>query len=269
VAGDNGVVKNLVVENVTVTGAMLVSGVIGYAASGNPVENITLRGDNTITGGQMVGGIVGGGFGDIENCRAAADIILTGDSNSHGGVLAGGMEDGSIISCSAEGRITVGPGSMGGIGGLAACGLNAPEITDCTVDVTITVNSENCVMIGGLLGHAGVFTGTPTAIRGCTVRAGITVPASAERVGGLVGSGFYVPMYKDYYPVPAAFAISNSSTSGSISTSGGNDLVGTIAGYTYDNSTVATSSSTMTVNGSSGTALVGGSKSTADLATLK
>jgi hypothetical protein len=267
VAGDNGTVKNLVVKNVTVTGAnMLVGGVIGYAASANPIENITLQGINTITGNAMVGGIVGGGFGDIKNCSAHADIIVTGGPMGTGGVLAGGMEDGSIISCNATGSITVESGLIFGIGGLAACGMNAAEITDCTVDVTITVKPENSIMIGGLLGYAGRDApGTPTIISGCTVKANITVPASAERVGGIVGSGFYVSMYASYYPEPTAFKVTNSSTSGSI-TGGCNDLVGKIAGYVYDNSTVeGTCTSTMT----GATNNVCNNKTTADLTTLK
>lgn len=270
VAGANGAVKNLVVENVTVTGTMLVSGVIGYAASTNPVENITLQGANTITAAYaMAGGIVGGGFADIKNCSANADIILTGNGNT-AGVLAGGMENSSIISCNATGSISTGSTSMGAIGGLAACVANAPEITDCTVDVTITVPSENCGMIGGLLGYTGRYApDDPTAISGCTVQANITVPASAERVGGLVGSGFYSAAYKDMFPEPGAFSIRTSTSSGSIVTAGGNDLIGTIAGYIYDNSTVASScSSTMTINGGAGVQ-IGGDKSSAGLDTLK
>jgi hypothetical protein len=276
VAGDKGVVKNLVVENITVIGTMLVSGVIGYADSASPVENIILQGTNIIAGNTMVGGIVGGGFGDIKNCSATADIYLTGMDNAMAGVLAGGMEDGSIISCTATGSVTVGSGGVMGVGGLAACAHNAPEITDCTVDVTIDIQSENYIMIGGLLGYAGRYTpDDPTAISGCTVQANITVPASAERVGGLVGSGFYSDMYAsmasmpgyEFLAAPSAFKVINSSTSGSIT--GSTDLIGTIAGYIYDNSTIEGScTSTMTINGSTGNQ-TGGDKSSADLGTLK
>ncbi|MDR3116114.1 MAG: hypothetical protein LBU25_11420 [Treponema sp.] len=267
VAGDNGMVKNLVVENVTVTGGnMLVGGVIGYAASTNPIENITLQGaNNTITGNTMVGGIVGGGFGDIKNCSAQAAVIVTGESMGTGGVLAGGMENSSIISCNAKGSITAESGAIFGIGGLAACGMNAAEITGCTVDVTITVTPEDSIMIGGLLGYAGRNApDTPTIISGCTVKADITVPASAERIGGIVGSGFYVSMYASYYPEPGAFTIRSSSTSGSIT--GCTDLVGKIAGYIYDNSTVE-ASCTSTMTGPSNN--VGGDKNSAALDTLK
>jgi hypothetical protein len=274
VAGEGGVVKNLVVENVTATGYMLVSGVVGYKSSVNTFENITLRGTNSITGTQMVGGIVGGGFGDIKNCNAAADIILTGDGAGAAGILAGGMEDSSLSSCAVTGgSITTVAGSFA-IGGLASCAHNAAKVENCTVsNVTITVE-ENCFMIGGILGYAGRYApDTPTAISNCTVtNVTISAPASAERIGGIIGSGFYYSVYADMYgqympelAAPNAFTVTNSSTSGSF-TGACADLVGKIAGYIYDNSTVDdTCTSTMT----GATNNVGGDKNSAALDTLK
>jgi hypothetical protein len=213
----------------------------------------------------MIGGIVGGGFGDIKNCRANAAITVAEGVEGAAGILAGGMEDGSFISCSATGSVSSENGNMG-IGGLAGCDLNAPEIKDCTVDVTITVG-ENCVMIGGLIGFSGNTNENPTIISGCMAEAVISAPASAERIGGIVGSGFYVPAYASYYPEPTAFIVINSSSSGSIT--GCTNLVGTIAGYIYDNSTVEdTCTSTMTINGLAGV-LVGGDIDSAPLTTLK
>jgi hypothetical protein len=266
---DNGVVKNLIVENVTVSGMMLVGGVIGYGAAENAVEHITLQGVNTITGSYaMVGGIVGGGFCEIINCKATANVILNGDGSQNIGVLAGGMEDGSIINCEAKGTVTVTGAGAGGIGGLASCALSVQEVKNCTVDVTITITGENCMMIGGLVGYTGTYSPqTPTVISNCTVKAVITAPASAERIGGIAGSGFYMDAYKAYpqRDKPSSFKVQNCSTSGSIT---GGSLVGTIAGYIYDNSTVE-SSCTSTITGAAGDNLVGGDKATVDLGGLK
>jgi hypothetical protein len=271
VAGD-GVVKNLVVENVAVTGMMLVGGVIGYSAE-NPIEHITLQGTNTITGGAMVGGITGGGFTDIKNCTATASVVMTGIPSMGGGqgigILAGGMESCSIISCIATGTVTVTGADGSGIGGLVGCGQESPEITNCMVDATINVTGADCIMIGGLVGFAGVHDGSgSTVISGCTVNAAIAVPASAGRIGGIVGSGFYMSAYAAYIPTPGAFVVKNSSSSGTTTAAAaGASNVGTIAGYIYDNSTLEGScSSTMTINGgSAGTPLVGGNKSSVDL----
>jgi hypothetical protein len=270
VAGTDGVVKNLVVENVTVSGMMLVGGVIGYGAAENVVDHITLQGTNSINGSMMVAGIVGGGFCPIANCEATANVTLTGDDGQGVGVLAGGMEDGSIINCKAKGTVTVTGARVSGIGGLAGCGLSAPEIRNCTADVTITISGENNMMIGGLVGYAGTYPSldpNPTVISNCTAKAVIAAPNSAERIGGIVGSGFYMDVYKEY-PMrdkPPSFKVQNSSSSGSI-TSGGS-LIGKIAGYIYDNSTVE-NSCTSTMTGSA-TALVGGDKTTVDLSGLK
>jgi hypothetical protein len=268
VTGDSGTVKNLVVENATVTGMMLVGGVIGYGATTNTIENITLQGENNITGGGLVGGIVGGGFCGIRDCKATANVVLNGDSAQGVGILAGGMENSSIISSHASGTVNAtGKGSFS-IGGLAACGQEAPEITDCTVtNVTITV-AENCFMIGGLIGHVGKSfdTSDPTIIDNCTVaNVTISAPSSAERIGGIAGSGFYYSIYSEYRPNPNAFIIRNSASSGSI-TGGCTDLVGKIAGYIYDNSTVE-STCTSTMTGASNN--VGGDKNSAGLDTLK
>ncbi|MHB9293102.1 hypothetical protein Holit_02222 [Hollandina sp. SP2] len=269
VAGEDGVVKNLVVENVTVTGYMLVGGVIGYGASANTVEDITLRGANTITGTVMAGGIVGGGFCEIKNCRATANVTLQGDGASNAGVLAGGMEDGSIIDCTVTGGSITAPAGSNGIGGLASCALGVPKVKDCTVqNVTITVG-ENCFMIGGLLGYTGTYSpDTPTAIDNCTVsNVTISTPTNAERIGGIVGSGFYYSVYASYpnRGAPGAFTVTNSTSSGSI-TGGCTDLVGKIAGYIYDNSTVA-STCTSTMTGATNN--VGGDKNSNALSTLK
>jgi hypothetical protein len=238
VAGDNGAVKNLVVENVTVSGYMLVSGVIGYGEIKHTIENITLQGDNSITGTVMVGGIVGGGFCEIKNSSASADIILTeGDEAGAAGILAGGMEDGSIISCTVTGgSISAVAGSFG-IGGLAGCCAQSPEVKDCAV-TNVTINA----------------------------------PASAERIGGIIGSGFYTSAYAamasmpgyEFLGAPGAFTVTNSASSGSIA-GGCTDLVGKIAGYIYDNSTVETCTSTMT----GATNNVGGDKNSAAPDTLK
>jgi hypothetical protein len=279
VAGDNGIIKNLVVENVTVTGYMLVGGVIGYGEITNTIENITLQGtNNIICTTNMAGGIVGGGFCEIKNSSAVASITLTGPSEEGvgmAGILVGGLEDGSIIGCTVTGGSITAPGGSMGIGGMAASAQAAAEVKNCAVNnVTITVG-ENCFMIGGLLGYTGTYApDAPTSIDNCTVtNVTINAPTSAERIGGIVGSGFYSGMYAamastpgyEFVGAPSAFTGANSSASGSI-TGGCTDLVGKIAGYTYDNSKVE-NSCTSTMTGPTGN--IGGTKSDADLSTLK
>lgn len=110
--GENAVVTDLKVEDISLTGSMMV-GVIGYAASENPVDGITLEGDNQISGLSMVGGIVGGGFYvsayaeffpepeafSVTNCEASGTI--------NGGEMAGSVagyvyNNSTVEGCAAE-----------------------------------------------------------------------------------------------------------------------------------------------------------------------
>jgi hypothetical protein len=247
VAGDAGSVSNLTVENANVRGLMAVAGVVGYGR-GPRVRNVRLIGDNDIEGGFLVGGIVGGGFCDIVDCEARADVTLYGDNSQGVGVLAGGMEACDIVDCSATGSVTVrGTGSMS-IGGLAGCAHNSEVVRGCKSNVVITVG-EGSMKIGGLLGHAGMESSVgsaPTLISDCSATAVITAPESAERIGGIVGGGFFSQMYREYRPEPGANRIVGCTTAGTIN---GGTITGTIIGYAYDNSTVEGCTSTMTANG--------------------
>ena len=256
VAGDNASVKNLVVENTTVSGKQLVGGVIGYASFKNAAESISLVGENNITGGFLVGGIVGGGFCDIKNCSANANVILAGDNAQGVGILSGGMEACSLIGSSATGTVTaVGNGSFS-IGGLSGTAHESASVEDCNADVVITVG-ENSSMVGGLLGNAGTYNvENPTIIKNCSANASIKAADSAERIGGIVGAGFYLDAYKEYRPVPSVYKVIDSETSGSIE---GGKIVGTIAGHAY-NSTVENCTSTMTVNGNADAPQIGKSE---------
>lgn len=245
VAGEQASVSNLIMEDFTVVGYNLVGGVIGYAGFPNNVENVSLIGQNTITGGAMTGGIVGGGFCGLKGCSSAVDILYVETNENSGGgagILSGGMESGIIEDCSATGSITS-TVNGGFFGGLVACAFGSPSIANCEVDATIVIG-ENAKMVGGLVGHAGSFdAANPTVITSCTVKAEITAPERAERIGGIVGSGFYD---SEMVPSPAIFKVIDCHTSGSIQ---GGAIVGTIAGYTYMDSTVESCTSDMAVNG--------------------
>jgi hypothetical protein len=252
VAGE-GSVSNLTVENANVRGGALVAAVVGYGA-GSAVENVALIGSNRIEGGGltgatrgMVGGIVGGGFCDIIGCKAEADIILNYSYEGVVGILAGGMEEGDITDCSAKGTVTVTGNGNFGIGGLVGSAQLSEAVRNCTSDVVMTITGDGNTLIGGLAGFAGKHdSGGYTPISDCSAKADITITGSDnKRIGGIVGGGFYMSVYSAYYPEPSAIQIQNCTTSGSIT--GGGDIVGSIIGYAYSNSTVDnTCTSTMT-----------------------
>jgi hypothetical protein len=249
IAGDTGSISNLTVANANVTGMMLAAGVAGYGA-GSTVKNVQLKGNgNTIAGFNMVGGIVGGGFCDIIDCKAQADVKLLGDSGQCVGVLAGGMEACDITGSSAEGTVTVAGTGNAGIGGLAGCAMESRNVLNCDSDVAITVG-EDSMLIGGLLGYAGMGGGETTLISGCSATAAISAPGSAERIGGIVGGGFFMQAYREFRPEPGAIRVADCTASGSI---GGGKIAGAIIGYAYSNSSAeGCTSDNMTINGGIG-----------------
>lgn len=143
-------IHNLTVENVDVTGASMVGGVVGVQYSNCTLENVNLTGSNKVRGHINVGGITGGSLSDVKDCKAASDIVLQFDGGNHAGVLSGGLEGCSVINCTAEGKVVAeGDGSFG-LGGLAGCVFDGVEIEGCHAEVKITALGENNTMVGGL-----------------------------------------------------------------------------------------------------------------------
>lgn len=120
-----GTIKNLGVENVNITGASDVGGLIGKAAG--TVSNCYTTGSvvmasyTTDSGGTAVvsdaGGLVGTNFGKIIDCYSEANV--TGDGNIVGGLVGYSSGDG-IIRCYAAGNVS-GKGYVGGLAGRAYC----------------------------------------------------------------------------------------------------------------------------------------------------
>ena len=250
---------DLTVEDVDITGKMLVGGVVGYLVG--DLKNVDLvtsdSGNNNIQGTFMIGGIAGGGFGNLVECDAEADILALGGEmegtvlgGSSAGVLAGGMESGSIYNCTAVGTVTAEGDGGYGLGGLAGCVFDGLSISGSSATVTIEAQGDGTSLIGGLLG----FTGTndvdyPTSILNCKVNADITVADDSSRIGGITGGGFYMDAYAEYFPNPTMFKIKNCSTAGTITGAIESTSVGSIAGHAYHSEVADDCTSTMTWNG--------------------
>lgn len=257
-ASSDALIKNLTVENASVTGYMSVAGIIGLNCGS--VENLTLKGENTISSVNCTGGILGGhGFGTIKNCHVEdVTINVLGDNDFSsgpiiqcdvaecGGLVVGGAFTGSIKNCSARGEIIAGGNEPVGLGGIGGCLEYMENITGCTADVTITApNSAHAV--GGLCGYAG--TGdieNPAVIKDCSVKFAMNT-ANATHAGGLVGTGLY------FMGMETVFSISNCSTEGEIN---GAVTPGTIAGRA-ENCTIADCTSDVLIDGVQGTAEIG------------
>ena len=232
-----GEVKNLTVENAQIcctdTFSMAIGGAVGYSMG--TVHDVTLKGDNEITGVNCVGGIVGGNKGAVANCvvegttiRVLGDNdfssgrIIQADVAECGGLVIGGSFGGSIDSCTAQGKVIAEGSEPVGLGGIAGCLEMMDTVTNCTADVEI-VTAQGGHAIGGLCGFSGthsngsivaetegtVTTEYPGIIDNCAVAVKMDIPG-ATHVGGLVGTGLY------YYGEETSFKITNCTVNGEI-----------------------------------------------------
>jgi len=217
-------IRNFTLKNVNVSGFYLVGGAVGLQFMNCPVSDIHLVGENTLTGMQGIGGIVGTGFDLISNCSATADIVVQGDDGACAGLIAGGTTMSSVKNCEVTGgKITAEGNATWGFGALCGAPWGAAEITDCKVSGTvITVSGENNRLVGGLVGFGGTYDPTaPAQITGCTVEdVTIIVSGTTDSVGGLIGAGKEMMEGSE---VMSSFKISDCVVSGSI-TGGGNNV---------------------------------------------
>ena len=217
-------IRNFTLKNVNVSGFYLVGGAVGLQFMNCPVSDIHLVGENTLTGMQGIGGIVGTGFDLISNCSATADIIVQGDDGACAGLIAGGTTMSSVKNCEVtDGKIIAEGNATWGFGALCGAPWGAAEITDCKVSGTvITVSGENNRLVGGLVGFGGTYDPTaPAQITGCTVEdVTIIVSETTDSVGGLIGAGKEMMEGSE---VMSSFKISDCVVSGSI-TGGGNNV---------------------------------------------
>lgn len=275
VTGENSGVKNLTVENADVNGGVYSGCVIGSAFSGAVVEGITLTGENKLAGTFLVGGVVGASMCDlIKDCTACADVTLNGDNAQGAGIIVGGAEGSNLENCKAEnGTVTATGKSSLSIGGMAGCAHESEYVKNCSAENVKVTAPEGSYMIGGLIGHAGRFdeegkidVDVYTLISGCTAKdVSVTADESADRIGMIVGGGFYGSAYTQYYSEPSTFIVENCEAAGTID---GGKIVGTIAGYIYNNSTVKDCTSDVTINGEPGRVEFGGDADSAALDTL-
>jgi len=109
--GSGGLVKNLGVADVSVTGNRYVGGVTGRI-SGGKVESCYVSG--SVRGNGSVGGIVGRfSTGEVRNCYSESDV--SGSGSNIGGV-AGEIQNGQMFLCYATGNVS-GNSFAGGVAG--------------------------------------------------------------------------------------------------------------------------------------------------------
>jgi hypothetical protein len=225
----DGIVTRLGVENVNITGASSVGGLVGYSWEGTVSDSYSTG--NVISYGSCdsgledllvsgVGGLVGSNVaGPVNSCNSSCSVT----GNCHvGGLVGYNYGDEGIVSYSySTGSVS----GKNGVGGLVGRNLGTVQRSNSKASVTGSVPGSVTVgdVVGGLVGWNKGMVGESYSTGSVSGKNG---------VGGLVGwnSG----------------TVSNSYSTGSVY---GNRRVGGLVGRNYDDGTVNRTYSTGRVTG--------------------
>ena len=149
-----GTVKNVVMEGVQITSNQIyggsIGGVVGYGWG--TIENCSVSG--SVSGTVYVGGVVGVQIGgSITGCSSSATVKGTVDV---GGVAGQTNSSATLTACYATGNVIIEMDSKKNIAGGSLVGMNAgSSLLACyaTGNVTSTGSSTGYVHIGGFLGN--------------------------------------------------------------------------------------------------------------------
>ena len=149
-----GTVKNVVMEGVQITSNQIyggsIGGVVGYGWG--TIENCSVSG--SVSGTVYVGGVVGVQIGgSITGCSSSATVKGTVDV---GGVAGQTNSSATLTACYATGNVTIEINPAKNIAGGSLVGMNAgSSLLACyaTGNVTSTGSSTGYVHIGGFLGN--------------------------------------------------------------------------------------------------------------------
>lgn len=149
-----GTVKNVVMEDVQITSNQLYGGSIGgVVGSGwGTIENCSVSG--SVSGTVYVGGVVGVQIGgSITGCSSSATVKGTVDV---GGVAGQTNSSATLTACYATGNVIIEMDTKKNIAGGSLVGMNAgSSLLACyaTGNVTSTGSSTGYMHIGGFLGN--------------------------------------------------------------------------------------------------------------------
>src|SRR5262245_59102092 len=252
------------IANLTIASTAQNVGLFSSIGSTGVVRNLNLA-DATVSGlnSQFVGTLAGTNKGMISN-GSATDVAVSVGANGNGGGLVG-LNSGTITNASATGDVAGVAGTNGftTLGGLAA--VNTGSISNSFASVAMGSPSVANLQAGGLVGNnsgtilSSVATGNVRTGDGSTAgglvasnavggvitgsqASGNVMVAGTSVAGGLVGT--------------SAGAITASTASGTVTSTGANSTVGGLAGTSTGTITDATASGAVTSNGANST--VGG-----------
>ena len=161
------------------------AGLFGWLNRAGTVKNVVMEGvqitSNQIYGGS-IGGVVGSGWGTIENCSVSGSVSGT----VYVGGVVGAQIDGSITGCSSSATVK----GMVDVGGVAGQTNSSATLTACyaTGNVTIEIAPKKNIAGGGLVGmNAG------SSLLACYATGNVTSTGSSTgyvHIGGFLGDNY-------------------------------------------------------------------------------
>ena len=160
-------------------------GLFGYLNRAGTVKNVVMEGvqitSNQIYGGS-IGGVVGSGWGTIENCSVSGSVSGT----VYVGGVAGAQIGGSITGCSSSATVK----GMVDVGGVAGQTNSNATLTACyaTGNVIIEIDPVKNIACGSLVGmNAG------SSLLACYATGNVTSTGSSTgkvQIGGFLGNNY-------------------------------------------------------------------------------
>ena len=252
VIGSTGSVKNLTLENASVSGTNYVGIVAGWSLGS--ITDCTVSGAVTHIAANgykvFVGGIAGRAEENVDRCLAAVNLAVTeAQVEVYGGGIVGYLSSGgsssSPLTLTASGTANVsGEGYTVYIGGLVGYIYSSINLSNCHTEMQITAIGSYSAYAGGLVGFNRIDTTITDSYATGNVSA---IGSSSAYVGGLIGRN------SNSITITDSYATGNVSAIGSYSAYAGG-LVGQGGGTTVRN---AYSSSAVSAEGG-GTVYVGG-----------
>ena len=171
------VIKNIKLNNVSVTGRQYIGGLIGYSANQNTIQNCSITG--AVSGASFIGGLIGMGSNDNDVTGCSSLVSINGTGDSVGGLI--GSTGGDIHKSYATGSVTSTGGSVGGlVGSYNSLGY----IAECYATGNVTGTSY----VGGLIGNDTGIALEPIPIKDSYALGNVkATKTSAPYVGGLIG----------------------------------------------------------------------------------
>ena len=161
------------------------AGLFGWLNRAGTVKNVVMEGvqitSHQIYGGS-IGGVVGSGWGTIENCSVSGSV----SGKVYVGGVVGVQIGGSITGCSSSATVK----GMVDVGGVAGQTNSSATLTACyaTGNVIIEINPKKNIAGGGLVGmNAG------SSLLACYATGNVTSTGSSTgymHIGGFLGNNY-------------------------------------------------------------------------------